>query len=123
MVIVKYRKKDPKSIYLLVGPTEFIQHIERLIASDRVPTDAQKVYNDYSIIKSMRFIVVMEKDEDEIYVVTVPSLPGCISDGRTVEESMLNKREATRRFIDDMNADGETIPHDIDIIGNIELNV
>ena len=70
----------------------------------------------------MRFTVVMEKDEDGIYVVTVPALPGCISDGRTVEEAMSNIREAIRGFIDDMNADGEAIPHDIDIIGNIELN-
>ena len=64
----------------------------------------------------------MEKDEDGIYVVTVPALPGCISDGRTVEDAMSNIREAIRGFIDYMNADGETIPHDIDIIGNIELN-
>ena len=70
----------------------------------------------------MRFTVVMEKDEDGIYVVTVPALPGCISDGRTVEEAMSNIREAVRGFIDDMNADREAIPHDIDIIGNIELN-
>ena len=32
----------------------------------------------------MRFTVVMEKDEDGIYVVTVPALHGCISDERTV---------------------------------------
>jgi predicted RNase H-like HicB family nuclease len=70
----------------------------------------------------MRFPVIMEKDEDGIYVVTVPALPGCISDGRTVEEAISNIREAIRGFIDDMNADGEPIPHDIDIIGNIELN-
>ena len=70
----------------------------------------------------MRFTVVMEKDEDGIYVVKVPALPGCISDGRTVEEAMSNRREAVRGFIDDMNADREAIPHDIDIIGNIELN-
>ena len=70
----------------------------------------------------MRFPVIMEKDDDGIYVVTVPALPGCISDGRTVEEAISNIREAIRGFIDDMNADGEPIPHDIDIIGNIELN-
>lgn len=64
----------------------------------------------------------MEKDEDEIYVVTVLALPDCISDGRTVEEALSNIREAVRRFIDDMNTDGEPIPHDIDIIGNIELS-
>ena len=70
----------------------------------------------------MLFTVVMEKDEDGIYVVTVPALPGCISDGRTVEEAMSNIKEAIQGFIEDMNADGEAIPHDIDIIGNIELN-
>ena len=35
---------------------------------------------------------------------------------------MSNIREAVRGFIDNMNANGEPIPHDIDIIGNIELN-
>ena len=70
----------------------------------------------------MRFPVIMEKDKDGIYVLTVPALPGCISDGRTVEEAMSNIREAVRGFVDDLNADGETISHDIDIIGNIELN-
>ena len=70
----------------------------------------------------MRFPVIMEKDKDGIYVLTVPALPGCISDGRAVEEAMSNIREAIRGFIDDMNADGGPIQHDIDIIGNIELN-
>ena len=72
--------------------------------------------------KIMRFTVVMEKDEDGIYVVTVPALPGCISDGRTVEEAMSNIKEAIRGFIEDMKSDGEPIPPDIDIIGNVELN-
>nr|WP_298409104.1 type II toxin-antitoxin system HicB family antitoxin [Ferroplasma sp.] len=44
----------------------------------------------------MRFTVVLEKDEDNIYVVTVPALPGCISDGQTVEEAMSNIKEASR---------------------------
>ena len=71
----------------------------------------------------MRFTVVLEKDEDGIYVATVPALPGCISDGSTVEEAIANIKEAIQGFIEDMIADGETIPHDIDIIGNIELRV
>ncbi len=70
----------------------------------------------------MRFTVVLEKDEDGVYVATVPALPGCISDGSTVEAAMANIKEALQGFIEDMIADGETIPHDIDIIGNVELN-
>ena len=58
----------------------------------------------------MRFTVVMETDEDGMYVVTVPALPVCISDGRTVEEAMSNIREAVQWFIDAMNADGKPIP-------------
>ena len=71
----------------------------------------------------MRFTVVLEKDEDGIYVATVPALPGCISDGSTVEGAMANIKEAIQGFIEDMIADGEAIPHDIDIIGNVELRV
>ena len=70
----------------------------------------------------MRFTVVPKKDEDGICVATVPVLPGCISDGHTVEEAMSNIKEAIRGFIEDMKADGETIPNDIDLIGNVELN-
>ncbi len=70
----------------------------------------------------MRFTVVLEKDGDGIYVVTVPALSGCISDGRTVEEAMSNIKEAIQAYIDDMKSDGEPIPRDIDIIGNVELN-
>jgi len=70
----------------------------------------------------MRFTVVLEKDEDGIYVASVPALPGCISDGSTVEATMANIKEAIQGFIEDMIADGEAIPRDIDIIGNVELN-
>ncbi|MHB1470064.1 MAG: type II toxin-antitoxin system HicB family antitoxin [Thermoplasmataceae archaeon] len=65
----------------------------------------------------MKYTVVLEKDEDGIYVATVPALPGCISDGKTVEEALTNIREAIQGFIDDMKSDGEPIPGDVEIIG------
>ena len=70
----------------------------------------------------MKYTVILDKDEDGVYVATVPALPGCISDGRTVEEALSNVREAIQGFIEDMKADGEPIPKDIEIIGNVELN-
>ncbi|MHB1811095.1 MAG: type II toxin-antitoxin system HicB family antitoxin [Thermoplasmataceae archaeon] len=70
----------------------------------------------------MKYTVVLEKDEDGIYVATVPALPGCISDGKTVEEALTNIREAIQGFIDDMKSDGEPIPGDVEIIGNVEVN-
>lgn len=70
----------------------------------------------------MKYTVVLEKDEDGIYVATVPALPGCISDGHTVEGAMANIREAIEGYIEDMKDDGESIPKDIEIIANVEVN-
>jgi len=42
----------------------------------------------------MDFKVKLEKDEDGFFVATVPSLPGCISQGRTEEEAYRNIQEA-----------------------------
>ncbi len=102
-----------------MGPTAFRN---RLGEVKQVEILNKKPYTPNSIIQIMRFTVVLEKDEDGVYVATVPALPGCISDGQTVEEAMSNIKDAIRGFIEDMKADGETIPHDIDIIGNVELN-
>ena len=42
----------------------------------------------------MKFKVILEKDEDGIYCVYAPSLPGCISQGKTEKEAMGNIKEA-----------------------------
>ncbi len=44
----------------------------------------------------MRFIVTMERDETGVFVVECPSIPGCVSQGRTEEEALTNIREAIR---------------------------
>ena len=42
----------------------------------------------------MNFKVLIEKDEDGYFVATVPSLPGCISQGQTEEEARNNIKDA-----------------------------
>ncbi|OGH17708.1 MAG: hypothetical protein A2868_02030 [Candidatus Levybacteria bacterium RIFCSPHIGHO2_01_FULL_40_15b] len=37
-------------------------------------------------IKELQFKVLIEQDEDGIYVASVPELPGCYTQGKTVEE-------------------------------------
>ena len=48
----------------------------------------------------MKFKVVIEEGEDGYYVVTVPSLPGCISQGKTKEEALENIKEAIELYLD-----------------------
>ncbi len=42
----------------------------------------------------MRFTVVFDRDEDGVWVVECPAIPGCVSQGRTKEEALENIREA-----------------------------
>ncbi len=42
----------------------------------------------------MKFKVILREGEDGWYVVEVPSLPGCISQGKTVDEALENIKEA-----------------------------
>lgn len=44
--------------------------------------------------KVLNFTVVIEKDEDGYYVGWVPTLQGCHSQGKTVDELMINMKEA-----------------------------
>lgn len=54
----------------------------------------------------MRFKVVIEKDEEVGgYVVSCPSLPGCFSQGDTIEEALENIKEAIQACLDSLAED------------------
>jgi len=42
----------------------------------------------------MKFLVTVEQDEAGYFVVECPSLPGCVSQGKTREDALANIREA-----------------------------
>ncbi len=58
----------------------------------------------------MRYPVVIHKDKNSDYGVTVPDLPGCFSAGDTVDDALTNAIEAIECHIEGMLIDGETIP-------------
>ena len=53
----------------------------------------------------MRFNVVLEVAEEGGYTVSVPSLPGCISEGETREEALKNIREAIELYLESKDED------------------
>jgi antitoxin HicB len=59
---------------------------------------------------SRRFRVILEPNELGGYTVTVPLLPGCISEGDTRDEALANIKEAIELYIESLQADGEPIP-------------
>ncbi|KAA0001498.1 MAG: type II toxin-antitoxin system HicB family antitoxin [Thermoplasmata archaeon] len=48
----------------------------------------------------MKLKVVIEAQEEGGYTVYVPSLPGCISQGETIEEALNNIKEATELYLE-----------------------
>ena len=42
----------------------------------------------------MRITVTIDRDEDGVWIVECPSIPGCVSQGATKDEALVNIREA-----------------------------
>ncbi|MBI4329198.1 MAG: type II toxin-antitoxin system HicB family antitoxin [Chloroflexi bacterium] len=53
----------------------------------------------------MKLRVVLEPSEEGGYMVYVPSLPGCISEGETKEEALANIREAIHLYLEPVEDD------------------
>ncbi|MFZ1537572.1 MAG: type II toxin-antitoxin system HicB family antitoxin [Chromatiaceae bacterium] len=58
----------------------------------------------------MRYPVVLHKDPNSDYGVTVPDLPGCFSAGETIDEALAEVVEAIECHIEGLLIDGEPVP-------------
>lgn len=62
-------------------------------------------------VNRMKFKVIFEwNDEEGGYTVTVPSLPGCITEGDTFEEALTNSQEAIAGYIEALKIQGRPLP-------------
>jgi antitoxin HicB len=61
-----------------------------------------------------RYTVLLIPDPaDGGYTVTVPTLPGCITEGNTLDEALDHARDAIRLYIADLEAAGEPTPEEV----------
>ena len=49
--------------------------------------------------QNMKFLVTVNRDEDGAWIVECPSIPGCVSQGRTREEAITNVHDAIRECL------------------------
>ena len=61
----------------------------------------------------MKYRIYLEPDEDGVFVATCPSLPGCISQGRTRVEATQNIREAIEGYLESLRKHDEPVPPSI----------
>lgn len=62
--------------------------------------------------KPIKYTVILEPAGEGGYVVSCPALPGCISQGETLEGTLENIKEAILLVIEVLQEDGEQIPNE-----------
>lgn len=72
---------------------------------------------------SRRYTVIFETQPDGGYHATCPVLPGCHSEGDTLEEATANIREAIEVYVESLPAHGETPPTKDLLIRPVEIAV
>jgi len=62
----------------------------------------------------MKFRVILTQDEDGFYIAEVPSLPGCISQGKTRKEAIDNIKDAIIGYLASLKKHNEPVPPSIE---------
>jgi antitoxin HicB len=67
-------------------------------------------------MNALSYRVLLRKESEGGFTVTVPSLPGCVTFGETLEESMNMAREAIELYIESLQAHGEEVPTEDEVL-------
>ncbi|MBI4258325.1 MAG: type II toxin-antitoxin system HicB family antitoxin [Thaumarchaeota archaeon] len=62
----------------------------------------------------MKYRTIIERDDDGIYIAKCPTLPGCISQGKTRSEALSNIKDAIRGYLASLKKHNEPIPPPIE---------
>ncbi len=70
-----------------------------------------------------RYTVILDPQPGGGYHIFCPALPGCRSEGDTLEEALANIKEAIQVYLESLKAHGETAPHEDFLIKPMEIAV
>jgi antitoxin HicB len=63
-------------------------------------------------MKQRTYRILLTPEDEGGFSVSVPALPGCFTEGETVEEAIEMAKEAISAYIESLEEDGEPIPDD-----------
>lgn len=58
----------------------------------------------------MKYRIIIQQDEDGVFIAKCPSLPGCVSQGKTREEVLVNIKDAMRGYLQSLKKHNEPLP-------------
>ena len=71
----------------------------------------------------MQYSVVVHQAEEGGFWVEVPALPGCYSQGESLEETLENVREAISLYLEVIRDQGQDTPQDADVVYQVSVAV
>ena len=74
--------------------------------------------------KVLRFTVVFEQAEEGGFIARVPALPGCVTQGETLEEAERMVRDAIKGYCASLRKHSQPTPRDLrEVVESIEVAV
>ena len=67
-------------------------------------------------MRTLNYRILLRKEPEGGYTVLVPSLPGCITYGKTVEDAIEMAKDAIKGYVESLVEDGEEVPIEEDLI-------
>ena len=71
----------------------------------------------------MQYSVVVHHAEEGGFWVDVPALPGCYSQGESVDESLRNAAEAIELYLEALRDEGRDAPRDSEVVYQVSVTV
>ena len=64
-------------------------------------------------MSNYQYTIILHPDPEKGgYTVTVPALPGCVTQGETIEEAIAMAKDAIRLYVEALIAEGEPVPQE-----------
>jgi antitoxin HicB len=67
-------------------------------------------------MESLTYTVILERNEDNGYTVTIPALKGCVTQGSNIADSLSNAKEAMECHVESLIILGKEIPSDYETV-------
>lgn len=72
--------------------------------------------------KLLKYTVIFTEESEGGYTVTVPSLPGCVTYGKTIKEAERSVKDAIKLYLESLEAHKEKIPQEkSSFVGSVDL--